>query len=379
MTAAHQVDELARRRFQQVFGYQPAHVAVAPGRINVIGEHTDYNEGWVLPAAIDRYIAVAARSRGDTQVCLFSDRCGGLELPRLPASPGNGWADYVIGVVRELGIEGSAPGGFELAVTSNIPSGAGLSSSAALEVATALALLATSGAHTPEVELARLCQRAENHFVGARTGIMDQFTLLFARAGNALLLDCRSLGWEAVPLPDARYAWLLADSGVKHDLARSAYNQRRAECEAAAAALGVPSLRDAAGLDLEQIPPELLRRRARHVISENGRVEAAAAALRRQDAIALGPLLYASHESLREDFAVSCPELDCLVELASGSAGVVGARMMGAGFGGSVLALFEASRLDDAEAHLRQGYALRFSRSPDFYRVSSVDRATVSP
>jgi galactokinase len=227
----------------------------------------------------------------------------------------------------------------------------------------------------PVLDIARLCQTAENVFVGARTGIMDQFTALTARGGNAMLLDCRSMDEEQVPLPDGRYAWLLADSRVRHELAGSAYNQRRAECEAAAKALGLASLRDATENDLERIDNPIERHRARHVISENARVLQAADALRRRAPRGLGPLLYASHESLRLDFAVSCRELDCLVELAAGTPQVIGARMMGGGFGGCVLVLLEATGTNDVEQHLAEGYAQEFHKTPEFYRVRSVDGA----
>jgi len=223
------------------------------------------------------------------------------------------------------------------------------------------------------IETARLCQAAENGFVGAQTGIMDQFTALKARGGNAILLDCRSLQDEQVPLPDGRFAWILADSRVRHELASSAYNERRRECESAAAALGLTSLRDATEADLERISNPVERGRARHVVSENSRVLQAADALRRRAPRGLGPLLYKSHESLRLDFAVSCRELDCLVELAAGVPQVIGARMMGGGFGGCVLVLVEASGLDDVEQHLAEGYVDEFHKSPEFYRVRSVD------
>src|SRR5438552_13867123 len=214
----------------------------------------------------------------------------------------------------------------------------------AVAVASAVAILAARGIEVPVIELARLCQAAENGFVGARTGLMAQFTALKARGGNAMLLDCRSLEDEQVPLPDGRFAWLLADSRVRHELAGSAYNQRREECEAAAGALGLSSLRDATEADLERISNPVERHRARHVITENARVLQAADALRRRAPRGLGPLLYASHESLRLDFAVSCRELDCLVELAAaGTPQVIGARMMGGGFGGCVLVLAESA------------------------------------
>jgi len=221
--------------------------------------------------------------------------------------------------------------------------------------------------------IAQLCQTAENDFVGARTGMMDQFTALKARGGNAILLDCRSLEDEYVPLPDGRLAWLLADTRVRHELASSAYNRRRTECEAAARVLGLSSLREATAADLERIADPVERRRARHVITENARVVLAADALRRRAPRGLGPLLYASHESLRLDFAVSCRELDCLVELAAGMPQVIGARMMGGGFGGCVLVLLESAGTDDVEQHLSQGYADEFHRSPEFYRIRSVD------
>jgi galactokinase len=234
-------------------------------------------------------------------------------------------------------------------------------------------MLAARGIEMPALETAQLCQAAENRFVGARTGIMDPFTALKARGGNAILLDCRSMRDEQVPLPDGRYAWLLADSRVRHELASSAYNERRRECESAAAALGLSSLRDATEADLPRIANPVEQRRAKHVVTENSRVLQAADALRRRAPRGLGPLLYSSHESLRIDFAVSCRELDCLVELAAGMPQVIGARMMGGGFGGCALVLLEAAGVDDVEQHLAEGYAEEFHKSPEFYRVRSVD------
>ena len=374
MSSPHQLDERARSGFRQAFGYPPGAVAVAPGRMNIIGEHTDYNEGFVLPAAIDRHIAVALRLRRDARIALRSDRyTAPVELDRLPSRRQGDWADYVIGVAHEIDQRHDAGPGFDGFVASDLPVGSGLSSSGALEVATAVALLAARGIELAALETARLCQAAENDFVGARTGIMDQFTALKARGGNAILLDCRSLRDEQVPLPDGRYAWLLADSRVRHELASSAYNERRRECESAAAALGLSSLRDAVEADLERISNPVERRRARHVVTENSRVLQAADALRRRSPRGLGPILYASHESLRLDFAVSCRELDCLVELAAGMPQVIGARMMGGGFGGCALVLVEASGMDDVEQHLAEGYAEEFHKSPEFYRVRSVD------
>jgi galactokinase len=374
LSAAHQLDERARAAFRQAFSYPPGAVAVAPGRINIVGEHTDYNQGFVLPAAIDRHVGVAVRLRRDDRIVVHSDRYPRpVELERLPARRQGTWADYALGVAHEV-VERSGRGpGFEAAIVSDLPVGSGLSSSGALEVALAVALLAARGTDLSLLDIARLCQAAENGFVGAWTGIMDQFTALKARAGNAMLLDCRSLQDEQVPLPDGRYTWLLADTKVHHALASSAYNERRVECEAAAKALDLTSLRDAALADLDRIENPIQQGRARHVVTENARVLQAADALRRRLPRELGPVLYASHESLRLDFAVSCRELDCLVELARGMSPVIGARMMGGGFGGCVLLLLDADGIDDVEHHLVEGYGDEFHRAPEFYRVRSVD------
>jgi galactokinase len=342
--------------------------------MNVIGEHTDYNQGWVLPAAIDRFIAVAYRPRRDSEIVLTSDRYPApVRLSGLPDKKSGSWADYVVGVARQLDARFGLSSGFDATVVSDLPEGSGLSSSGALEVAFAAACIGSQSFAISPVEVARLCQKAENEFVGARTGIMDQFTALLARAGNAILLDCRSLEHEDVPLPDGRHSWLLADTRVRHNLAGSAYNERRAQCERAAAALGLASLREATEGDLDRIEDSIVRRRAKHVISENGRVLEAADALRRRDAAALGPLLYASHESLRGDFEVSCPELDTLVELSREVRQVVGARMMGGGFGGCIIVLLESAGIEDLEQHLQMGYTDRFHRPTEFYRVRSVD------
>jgi galactokinase len=374
MSASHQLDQRARTAFRQAFGYPPGAVAVAPGRINIVGDHTDYNDGFVLPAAIDRHVAVALRLRRDARIVLHSDRYRApVELGRLPATRQGNWADYILGVVREIDQRLGEGAGFEAALVADLPVGAGLSSSGALEVAVAVALLAARGVEIAPLDIARLCQDAENNFVGARTGIMDQFTALEARGGKAILLDCRSLEAEYVPMPNGRFAWLLADTRVRHELAATSYNRRRAESEAAARALDLASLRDARESDLERIEDPVERRRARHVISENARVLLAADALRRRSPRDLGPILYASHESLRLDFAVSCRELDCLVELAAGMPPVVGARMMGGGFGGCVLVLLDPTGIDDVEEHLGEGYAAEFHRSPEFYRVRSVE------
>lgn len=376
MSARPQLDQRVRALFRETFGAGPLAVAIAPGRMNVIGEHTDYSGGLALPAAIDRYTAVAIRMRRDARISLISDRTASrYELPELPDVRQGHWSDYPVGVAHELRRRFGRQDGFDAAIVSDLPPGAGLSSSGALEVATALALLSAFGVDLPGLEIARLCQRAENAFVGARTGIMDQVAALYGRAGNALLLDCRLLAWESVPLPDARYAWLLADTKVKHDLASAAYNDRRHDCEQAQRILGRADLREVTIADLDRLPDARMRRRIRHVVTENARVGQAVDALRRRDAAALGPLLLASHASLRDDLEVSCAELDCMVELAGQVGAVLGARMMGGGFGGCALLLVKQDGLDQAEEHLREGYMDAFHRAPDFYRVRAVDGA----
>ncbi len=374
MSASHQVDERARAAFRQTFGYLPGSVAVAPGRINIVGEHTDYNQGFVLPAAIDRHVGVALRLRRDERIVLHSDRFSKpVDLASLPSRKQGGWADYLLGVADGIRQRVGDGPGFEAVVVSDLVVGSGLSSSGAVEVAAAVALLAARGVKMRPIDIALLCQAAENGFVRAQTGIMDQLTALKARAGNAMLLDCRSLDSESLPLPDGRFNWLLADTQVHHEHASSGYNDRRAECEAAASALGLTSLRDARKEDLDRIENPVYRRRARHVVRENARVLQAADALRRRAPRDLGPILYASHDSLRDDFEVSCAELDCLVELAADMPQVIGARMMGGGFGGCVLVLLDATGIDDIEQHLAEGYAAAYHRAPQFYRVRSVD------
>lgn len=374
MTAPQELARRAARLFRDTFQTDPATVVLAPGRINVIGEHTDYNDGFVLPAAIDRYVAVAYRARRQGSVEMVSDQSDArLRFDGLPAERQGTWGDYVIGVARALADQAAAS--FELAATSTVPIGAGLSSSAALEVATAIAMLEPAAGRTPVAELARLCRQVENEFIGARTGIMDPFISLAGRAGRALLLDCRSLQARPCPLPNNDYAWLLADTRIKHDNAGSAYNDRRAACEAAARVIGVPALRDATEDDVNRIPDPVLRARARHVVAENARVLAAVTMLESGDPQALGTVLFASHASLKNDFEVSCEELDALVELAASAPGVVGARMMGGGFGGCVLILVASDALEPLQTRLGDGYAGRFGRPPVFYRVQAVDGA----
>ncbi len=375
--------------------HEPVTVAWAAGRANLIGEHTDYNEGYVLPVAIDRVVAIAGRPLSGTMTrcysvhheryAAFDSSASALLAPPLPA-PRRGplWPRYVQGVLAELA---SLPGqsratpAFEAAVAGDIPVGGGLSSSAALDVAVATFAAALGGPALPPIETARLCQRAEHRSAGVLVGIMDPVASCLARPAHALLLDCRSLAYEHVPFNLPGVSLAVFDTGVPHTLARSGYNERRAQCEQAVAPLApvlaredpprlVRSLRDVTVDDLTRhaaLLPDPLLRRARHVISENARVLAAVEALRHGDATVLGALLAASHASLRDDYAVSCPELDVAVEIAAATPGVLGARMMGAGFGGSVLILARESALSLLGATFASKYPSRVHRSGALY------------
>ena len=339
--------------FRKEFGRQPALVAEAPGRINLIGEHTDYNDGLVLPVAIDRTVAVAA-APGDGR-CLrvlaldYNER-DEFTLDKINRLANGGWRNYVRGVAWALADAGFELPAADLAITGDVPQGAGLSSSAALEVAVAGALTALSGREVARRDLALLCRRAENDFAGVQSGIMDQFAAALSQPAQALFIDCRSLEVEYVPLPLEQEAVdiVAVDSGVARRLGDTPYNERRRECAEAAKFLAVASVTDANWEMLAAARPSLperLFRRARHVIGENKRVREAADSLRRADLTTLGALLRASHESLRDDFEVSTPELDLLVELAWSTEGVIGARLTGAGFGGCTVNLVHRAAL----------------------------------
>jgi galactokinase len=333
-------------------------VARAPGRVNLIGEHTDYNGGFVLPMAIEAGLQVAGRLRPGREVRLraadyAANDAFSLDAP-IARSQEHGWSNYPRGVLWALQQEGIEIPGLELAFGGDLPQGAGLSSSAALEVATALVVQALTGFAMERPRLALLCQRAENEFVGMRCGIMDQFVCLMGRAGHALFLDCRSLELQHVPLELGDHVMAICHSGVKHALVASEYNRRRGECGAGVAALrarfpAVESLRDATLEQLEACAPDMsdeVVRRCRHIITENARVLASAEALRRGDLARFGELMDGSHESQRRDFEVSCAEVDLLVDLARQVPGVLGARITGGGFGGCTVNLVAASALD---------------------------------
>jgi galactokinase len=313
--------------------------AFAPGRVNLIGEHTDYNDGLCLPFAIADGVTVAIEPGDDGTVEAWAADLGEHDvLPAGAPAPAAGWRAFVRGTVAELARAGLPPRGGRLQISGTVPRGRGLSSSAALEVALALALLAHAGHPEPDRrDLARLCSRVEHDWVGARTGLLDQLAALFGRAGHAIRLDLRDLAVDPVPLDLGAWRLVVADSGVERAHAGSGYNERRRECRAACELLGVAALRDA-DPDATARLPAPLDRRARHVLTENERVEAAVRALGRRDLAELGRLLDAAHASLRDDFEVSVPEVETTRERLK-AAGAAGARLMGGGFGGAVLAL----------------------------------------
>ena len=378
--------ESVAQRFVAELGSPDPRLYRAPGRVNLIGEHTDYNDGFVLPAAIDLAAWVAAAPRDDRVLRIVAADLGRRaerSLDERDPSPARDWSDYAFGVALELERAGHRLCGADLLVTSEVPVGAGMSSSAALEVAVALALLDLAGLALDPVEVARLCQAAENRFVGTRCGIMDQFASCRGRAGHALHLDCRSLEAEEVPVPD-EVAILVCDSRVAHALADGAYNDRRASCEAAVRILArgrpeIRALRDVAPDELEgalgELPDDVLRRRCRHVVTENARVGEAVRALRMGDLPRVGGLMRASHESLRRDYEVSCDELDFLVEAAERCDGVLGSRLMGGGFGGSTISLVRPGAVTDVAAALRESYRGRYGKVPGMHVCRTADGA----
>jgi galactokinase len=367
MTLNSLVDQTAQR-FEQIHGHPPRWVVAAPGRVNLIGEHTDYNGGFVLPMAIERYTLIAAdRPAGDTNQVRFestlSNRPASLDLSQpLKPFPRGSWANYPAGVIAGFLARGRRPGGFEAMIHSTVPLGAGLSSSAALEVATATLLEAITSRKLEPVEKALLCQKAEHDFAGMPCGIMDQFISVMGRENHVLLLDCRSLKPELVPMTDPSVAVLIINTNVKHELATSEYSVRRKQCETAAMILGVPFLRDvepAALASAKNRMDGVVYRRALHVVGEIERTLQAARAIRASDWPVVGRLMYASHRSLRDDFEVSCKELDAVVEIAEAigpEGGMIGCRMTGGGFGGCAVALVKTAAIDEISKRLAEEY-----------------------
>jgi galactokinase len=354
----------------------------APGRVNLIGEHTDYNDGFVMPAAIGLYTCAAVLPSGDSRLKVYSanfDETREFDLTSLPAGRTGHWSDYVVGVAAVLKSQGCTLCGANLVISSEVPIGAGLSSSAAMEVATALALLAAAGLDLDRATTARVCQRAENEFTGARCGIMDQFVACFGEAGSALLLDCRSLDYSLLPIGD-QVRIVICDTQVKHSVAGGEYNRRRADCESSVEYLkryipGVTALRDVSMPQLEKFGSGLSAtalKRCRHVISENARVLAAAEALKKNDYQRFGRLMVESHLSLRDDYQVSCAELDLLVNNARNIEGVLGARMTGGGFGGCTVNLVETRAVERFKRDIARTYSASTSVVPGIYVCSAV-------
>jgi galactokinase len=364
--------ERAAAAFRTAFGTEPTLQVQAPGRVNLIGEHTDYNDGFVLPCAIDFGTCVAARPREDDQVQIVAaDYDGAIDRFRvgtaIPHHEHAAWADYARGMVQMLAARGLTLRGADLAVAGDVPQGAGLSSSASFEVAVGQAFKSLQGLALDPTELARIAQRAENEFVGCNCGIMDQLISARGQAGHALLIDCRSLDAEPVRLPPD-LAVMIVHSRVKRGLVDSEYNTRRRQCEAAARHYGVPALRD---IDLERLEAgaagldEVVYRRARHIVTENARTRAAAVALAEGDLVALGTLMAASHASMRDDFEITVPAVDRLVEILRQAIGPQGgARMTGGGFGGCVVGLLPRDRVDAVRAAVEAGYRAPGGEAP---------------
>jgi galactokinase len=347
MSGEHSIAE----KFRAKFGVKP-HVYRAPGRVNLIGEHTDYNDGFVMPAAIGFYCWVVAGPRRDRKLVVSSQEFPEqieVELGEESLRPSGTWSDYSVGVAAQLEKEGFGLSGANLLIHGEVPIGAGLSSSASIEVATGIALAEESGLSIERTRLARICQQAENEFVGMRCGIMDQFISLHGRANRALMLDCRSLQFELVPIPES-VRLVICNTGVKHKLAGGEYNRRREECEEAVRFLAkalpnIRALRDVNREQLEQhrgLLSEVAYKRALHIVTENERVLNGMEALRTGDLLQFGGYMADSHVSLRDMFEVSCAELDLMVELANRERGVFGARMTGGGFGGATINLVDA-------------------------------------
>lgn len=349
----------------------------APGRVNLIGEHTDYNDGFVMPAAIDLSVFVQVSPREDRKLQIHSENFDEeieLDLDAPNPAPRQHWSDYAFGVAVMLERAGHHLRGARLQIRGEVPVGSGLSSSAAVEVATACALTANSNLSIDRRELALLCQKAENEFVGARVGIMDQFVSFFGQAQRALLLDCRSLEYKLLPLPDT-VKLVICNTMVKHALASSAYNERRAQCEAGVKHFArflpnVKALRDVSAEQLEQFGrelPDVVYRRCRHVITENARVLAAAQALEQHDLLRFDELMGESHRSLRDDYEVSSNELNLMVDLARGRAGVYGSRMTGGGFGGCTVNLVAAGEVERFKQNVAYDYQRITELQPELY------------
>jgi galactokinase len=384
--ALEQLCHRVAQRFATCFDVPASLIAAAPGRVNLIGEHTDYNDGFVLPMAIERHTVIAGARTGEGHAILHSATTGdtvALDLREPPKRGVPGFANYVRGVIAGFQQLNVTVGGFNAVVDSDIPLGGGLSSSAALEVALATFLEALTGHRLDPIQKALLCQKAENDFAGMPCGIMDQFSSVLARKDHLLLLDCRSHETTATPLNDPALAVLIINTNVPRKLVDGEYAQRRAQCVEAARELQVPALRDVSLDRLEAAADRLdslIWRRARHVITENARTLETAAHLARNEWDAVGELMYASHASLRDDYEVSCPALDVVVNLArqiGAAGGVLGCRMTGGGFGGCAVALVHTAAVDSISRRISDEYERAINLKPTLFLSRPTAGATI--
>src|SRR5580692_1384961 len=371
-------------RFVKMYGATPI-IVQAPGRLNLIGEHTDYNDGYVFPAAIAFQTRIGIAKREDRRVLVYSENYAEqveLNLDTLPSRARGHWSDYVVGVIRLLAGRLGTLLGADVLLSGNVPQGAGLSSSASLEVAVCTAFLEIAQQRLDGTAVALLCQQAENEFVGARCGIMDQFISVQGKKDHALLLDCRTLAYQLLPIPP-EVSVVICNTMVRHSHSASGYNQRRAECEAATQFFserlpGVKALRDVSAEDFEKLGgelPEVIRKRARHVVTENARVLKAGEALAASDVKRFGTLMKESHASLRDDFEVSCEEVDVMVRLAEENPGVYGSRMTGGGFGGCTINLVESTFVEQFKSKVLARYEKTTGRAAEIYVSSAADGA----
>jgi galactokinase len=382
------------RMFRDRFGGEPELTVQAPGRVNLIGEHTDYNDGFVFPMAIERSVMICGRRRDDRLLLMHQPAMGGsaeASLDQIEKDTAHPWADYILGVARELLQLGCSIRGAEITVAGNVPIGSGLSSSAAMEVATATFFETLCGLEIEPRDVALLCQRAENTFVGVNCGIMDQFVSKLGRAGHALMLDCRSLEYRQAPFDDPAVHVIVADTGLKRGLVDSEYNTRRAECEAGARRLGellgkpVKALRDVSAGEFRSVQaelPEPVLRRCRHVVSENERVLECVAALEAGDLKRFGKLLNESHVSLRDDYEVSCDALNLMADLLRAQDGMLGARMTGGGFGGCAIGVLREEnddRVNDVCDRVAARYRERTGLEPNVFTTRAAAGAGAVP
>lgn len=372
------------QHFKKLFSDQPR-IFRAPGRVNLIGEHTDYNDGFVMPSAVNFSTYVAIGARKDRQLVIRSEEFPGdfaFDVDHLPQKRTGSWCDYVLGVASVLGQRGARLRGANVLVHGEVPLAAGLSSSAALEVASALAFMSIGEMHLPMTAVAKLCQQAENVFVGARVGIMDQFVSCMGKAGHAFLLDCRSLEFQFAPLP-AGIRLVVCNTMVKHDLATGAYNTRREECEEGVRRFtkwdsALRALRDVSVELLDEHANDLpgtIWKRCSHVVHENQRTLEAADSLRNGDLARVGDLMRQSHESLRDLYEVSCSELDIMVEAAQDLSGFVGGRMTGGGFGGCTVNLVREEAARDFATQIAEQYQQKTGINPQIYLCTAEDGA----